>query len=185
MKRYLCFILFLLASAMSLNAQNDSIVRVTKYNAIDSRKGTIVKIVDKERDKIVTNDSWFGLKSAIRTCNIDGDNSYFLVIESHREEKIPRDVRIEYSDLVEVNKAFDKFFKEIDADCALNPDYLESKFITDDGFKIGYYVKKGKAHWFVDLDIDSPGYIDLKKPHDFSKVLKDAQNEIEIMKNSR
>ena len=48
MKRYLWFVLFLLASALSLNAQNDSIVRVTKYNAIDSRKGTIIKFVEKE-----------------------------------------------------------------------------------------------------------------------------------------
>lgn len=181
MKRYLWFVLFLLASALSLNAQNDSIVRVTKYNAIDSRKGTIIKFVEKERDKIVTtSDSRFGLNSAIRTYYNDGGNSYFLIIESSLV------VGIEYSDLVEVNKVFDKLFKEVDADCALNPDYLESKFITDDGFKIGYYVKKGKAHWVVDLDIYSPlGRIELKKPYDFSKGLKDAQNEIEIMKNGK
>lgn len=77
MKRYLCFVLFLLASALSLNAQNDSIVRVTKYNAIDSRKGTIIKFVEKERGKIITSDSRFGLNSAIRTYYNDGGNSYF------------------------------------------------------------------------------------------------------------
>ena len=93
---------------------------------------------------------------------------------------------IEYSDLVEVNKAFEKMFKEVDSDCALNPDYLENKYITEDGFEIGYYIKKGKPNWFIDSDIYSlAGFVEVKKPYEFSKGLKDAQNEIETMRNGK
>lgn len=35
---------------------------------------------------------------------------------------------------------------EVEKDIAANPDYLENKFVTVDGFQVGYYVsKEGKA----------------------------------------
>ena len=63
----------------------------------------------------------------------------------------------------------------------------ENKFITEDGFGIGYYIEKGKAHWFFDFDTDSrfSGYSDLKKPFDFANGLKDLQYEIEKMKSDK
>lgn len=35
--------------------------------------------------------------------------------------------------------------------CA-NADYMEKKFITVDGFQVGYYVSKGKASWYIKLE---------------------------------
>ncbi len=181
MKRYLWFVLFLLAFALNLNAQNDSIITVTKYNTLDTRKGTVIRFVDKKmKDIVYTN--MFPMNSKIRTFYDTGEKTYFVILSLTKSKTM-----IEYSDLVEVNKAFDKFFKEVDEDCALKPDYLENKFITDDGFKIGYYVEKGKAHWFVDFDTTSlfMAPFELKKPYDFANGLKDLQNEIEIMKNGK
>lgn len=40
-----------------------------------------------------------------------------------------------------------KLVAEADTDCSANPDYLENRFVTNDGFEIGYYVSKGKANW--------------------------------------
>lgn len=59
---------------------------------------------------------------------------------------------IEYSDLVEINKALAKLSSEVEADIATRPDYMENKFITVDGFEIGYFISKGKANWFMKLD---------------------------------
>ena len=178
MKKVLCFMLFLLAFGSNLNAQNDSIVRVTKHQALDSQKGKIIKYEDKKTNDIPCFNSQFPFKCKIRTFFRNGINSYFLILGDT--------YKIEYSDLVEINKAFDKFYKEVDADCALKPEYLENKYITDDGFKIGYYVKKGKPTWFVDLNIYSvQGFGELKKPFDFSEGLKNAQSEIEKMINGK
>ena len=183
MKRNLCFLLFLFAFSMNLNAQNDSIIRVTKYSALDTRKGHVIRFVDKKmKDIIYSSNSLYNINSKIRTFYDDGGNSYFVILSTSRMKTM-----IEYSDLVEVNNAFEKFFKEVDADCVLKPDYMENKFITEDGFGIGYYIEKGKAHWFFDFDTDSrfSGYSDLKKPFDFANGLKDLQYEIEKMKSDK
>lgn len=37
-------------------------------------------------------------------------------------------------------------------DIASNPDYLENKFTTVDGFQVGYYVDKGKSMWYLKLE---------------------------------
>jgi len=31
-------------------------------------------------------------------------------------------------------------------------DYLENKFITDDGFQVGYYISKNKLVWYMKLE---------------------------------
>ncbi len=180
MKRYLWFVLFLLAFALNLNAQNDSIFRVTKHSVIDSRKGSIIKFVDKKLKTIQYNPkSMYGISCKIRTFFDEGENAYFVILAEGR-------AMIAYSDLVEVNKAFEKLFKEVDSDCALNPDYLENKYVTDDGFKIGYYIEKSKAHWFANFNTFSRStqtFFELKAPYEFANGLKEAQREIEIMKN--
>ena len=45
-----------------------------------------------------------------------------------------------------------KLVAEADTDCSANPDYLENRFVTNDGFEIGYYVSKGKASWYMKLE---------------------------------
>jgi uncharacterized protein with ParB-like and HNH nuclease domain len=59
---------------------------------------------------------------------------------------------IEYSDLLEVIKALKTLQSEEPKDVASNPDYLENKFITVDGFEVGYYVDKGKSTWYLKLE---------------------------------
>ena len=56
---------------------------------------------------------------------------------------------IEYSDLLEVIKALKTLQSEEPKDVASNPDYLENKFITVDGFEVGYFVDKGKSTWYL------------------------------------
>ena len=41
---------------------------------------------------------------------------------------------------------------EVEKDIAANPDYLENKFVTVDGFQVGYYVSKGKSRWYLKLE---------------------------------
>ena len=90
---------------------------------------------------------------------------------------------IEYSDLVEINKALAKLLNEVDSDCLSNPDYLENRFITEDGFRIGYYVNDGKANWFVRLDRYGKSTVFIKKEV-LAENFPAAQKKIEELKTS-
>jgi hypothetical protein len=59
---------------------------------------------------------------------------------------------IEYTDLIEVLKALKALQNEVNNDILANPDYLENKFVTVDGFQVGYYIDKGTVHWYVRLE---------------------------------
>lgn len=89
---------------------------------------------------------------------------------------------IEYSDLVEINKALAKLVGEVDADCAANPDYLENKFVTDDGFEIGYYVSKGKASWYLKLERYSNSTVFIKNASELTNNFTAAQKKIEELR---
>ena len=89
---------------------------------------------------------------------------------------------IEYSDLVEVNKALAKLVGEVDADCNANPDYLENKFVTDDGFEVGYYVSKGKANWYLKLERYESSTVFVKNAEELTSNFTAAQKKIEELR---
>jgi secreted protein with Ig-like and vWFA domain len=37
-------------------------------------------------------------------------------------------------------------------DASTSSDYTENKFVTDDGFQVGYYVSKEKVNWYITLE---------------------------------
>ncbi|MCL1484538.1 MAG: hypothetical protein MH208_09330 [Marinobacter sp.] len=91
---------------------------------------------------------------------------------------------IEYSDLLEVIKALNSLKSEVESDIRSDPDYMENKFITEDGFQLGYYITKGKATWYLKLEkygSDKTLFInDLEK---IERNFLDAKNKIEELKN--
>ena len=91
---------------------------------------------------------------------------------------------IEYSDLVEINKALAKLASEVDADIASNSDYLENKFRSVDGFEVGYYVSKGDAHWYLKLERYSSSTVFIKDQASIIEAFKEAQTKIEELKAS-
>ena len=88
---------------------------------------------------------------------------------------------IEYGDLVEINKALQKLHSEAESDIASNPEYLVNKFITIDGFEIGYYVSKKKANWWMRLERFSSHLLDIKNENVSAVIdaFKNAQLKIE------
>lgn len=124
------------------------------------------------------------LEAGIRTIIGSQNNAYFYRIEEPETSRsVSHIAMIEYSDLVEINKALDRLVSEVDSDIQSNPDYLENKFITEDGFQIGYYVSKGKANWFMKLERYSASTVFVKNAEVVTTALKDAQSKIEELKN--
>lgn len=143
----------MLLGAMSLNAQDakkEAETVKTKMDVFASKTGTIIKFTDY---KLPGLKSTYGSLSETRIRKINSGlvATYFFQIE--KEGKYSSSTAsIEYSDLLEVIKALQTLKMESEKDVASNPDYLENKFVTVDGFQVGYYVTQGKSSWYLKLD---------------------------------
>ena len=153
--------------------------KLTKFEQFTSKTGRISKFVDVKMPNLPL--SFMGsVQASVRTVMGENENHYFYRIEeAETSRSIAHIAMIEYSDLVEINKALTKLVNEVDADCAANPDYLENRFITEDGFQIGYYVSKGKASWYLKLERYKSSTVFIKNAEVLTTNFPDAQRKIE------
>lgn len=169
------FFLILMMPMVSI-AQDDSEKQQTKFEQLASKTGKISKFVDVNMPRLSY------LETSVRTILGEQKNEYFYRIEKpETSSSISIIAMIEYSDLVEINKALKKLLSEVDSDCQSNPDYLENRFITEDGFRIGYYVNDGKANWFVKLERYGKSTVFIKKDV-LAENFPAAQKKIEELK---
>lgn len=180
MKKMLVLLMLLLP--MATMAQDDLTKKLTKFEQFSSKTGRISKFVDVKMPNI--SESFMGsLSASIRTLMGGQQNAYFYRIEeAETRSSVSHIAMIEYSDLVEINKALAKLVTEVDADCAVDPDYLENRFITDDGFQIGYYVSKGKASWYLKLERYSNSTVFIKNAAELTTNFTAAPKKIEELK---
>jgi hypothetical protein len=115
-----------------------------------SRKGQILKLADTTLPDIRLS---YGssAETRIRKISRGTESAYFYQIEKKGQYNSST-ASIEYSDLIEVLKAISALKTEVDNDLLNAPDYLENRFVSNDGFIIGYYISKGKSTWFIKLD---------------------------------
>ncbi len=153
----------------------------TKIDAFYSKTGSIIKITDYKVAgiKVLYN----GLtKTRVRKIKSGTLITYFFQIEKIGEYSSSV-ASIEYSDLIEVIKALTPLKSEIEKDIASNSEYLENKFTTVDGFKVGYFVNKGKATWFMKLEkYGSDNTIYVENIETIEKTFEEAKNKIEELK---
>lgn len=178
-------LIILLAMLLPLSVyaqQDDAKKQMTKFEEFTSKTGSIVKFVDVTLPRLSL--SYGSLETGIRTIK-SNSNAYFYRLEKgETSSSIARIAMIEYSDLVEINKAVIKLSSEVEADIATNPDYLENKFRTVDGFEIGYYISEGKANWFLKLERYSSSTVFIKNQDVVIDAFKNAQAKIEELKAS-
>lgn len=153
----------------------------TKMEAFASKTGTIVKFIDTKLPDLKLS---YGsvAETRIRKIVNGPEARFFYQIESQGKYSSST-ASIDYADLVEVIKAIKSLKAEVDKDVALNPDYLENKFTTVDGFQVGYYVSKGKASWYLSLEkYGSDATIFVKDGDSIETVFTEAKNKIEELK---
>lgn len=145
-------ILTLLLGSMTLFAQDikkEAEKIPTKMDLFSSKTGSITKFIDTKLPNLKT--AYGGAETRIRKINNGVTSAYFYQIE--KEGKYSNSTAsIEYNDLLEVLKALKALKPEVEKDIVANPDYLENKFVTVDGFQVGYYVSGGKATWYIKLE---------------------------------
>lgn len=176
-----CMFSLLLGLSMGVHAQEEQVGGkkiTTKYEEFISQSGTFVKFIDNNipyKETVYLD----GIYGKVRTFFGQTKNHYYLIL-AKRELGGSYEAMIEYSDLIELNKAFDRLLSEVDEDVKLKTEYnyLENKYITKDIFKIGYYIEKKKAKWFVKFSQDIPSFR-ITYPKDFYQYMKDGQVKIE------
>jgi len=173
MKKLIIFLAILLP--MSGFAQNSEEKKQTKFEEFSSKTGTILKFVDVKMPNIPQ--AFMGtLETSIRIIKSGSGNHYFYRIEEPETSRsIAHIAMIEQADLIEINKALKVLSAEVDADIAGNPDYLENKFKTVDGFEIGYYVSKGKASWYMKLERYGKSTVFVKSKEVLLEAFENAQ----------
>jgi hypothetical protein len=177
-------LLLLLALPMCMFGQADNKAKqMTKFEEFSSATGKIVKFQDYKLPNMAM--SFIGsLETGIRTIMGGNSNVYFYRIEDPETSRsVSHIAMIEYSDLVEINKALDKLCASVDTDIAANPDYLENKYRTIDGFVVGYYISKGEASWFMKLEKYSSSTVFVENQETLVEAFKNAQAKIEELKS--
>ena len=180
MKKLLLLVVMLIPVAVCAQENNEN--KLTKYEEFISKSGMVLKFEDIKFSPIPT----YGVILPTRIRVIRGNpDIYFLGVTKSEDSFYTYSsstlAMIEYSDLVEINKALDKLRSEQEADKEKKTDYLLNAFVTPDGFRVGYYIKKKSPQWFIELGrFDKTTSID--KPEPMIDIFKQAQAKIEELK---
>lgn len=165
-------------SAQDIKKDNEPLR--TKMDAFISSTGRITKFVDTKLPVLKT--AYDRVETRIRKIGSGTTPSYFYQIIKKGQYSTTT-ASIEYFDLLEVLKALKVLKQEVDKDIADNPDYLENKFITVDGFQVGYYVTNKKATWYIELErYGSNNSLFFDDGNTIEIVFTEAKNKIDELK---
>jgi hypothetical protein len=173
---------FLLVSsiAFSQEIKKDAKVFETKMDKFSSKTGTFSKFIDTQLPNLKL--SYGSVETRVRKLISGTESLYFYQIEK-KGQYSNSTASIEYSDLVEVIKALKTLKQDVEKDVASTPDYLENKFITVDGFQVGYYVDKGKSSWYIKLEkYGSDNTLFVKDGVSIESAFDEAKVKIEELK---
>jgi len=161
--------------------KNDAKVKETKMEAFASKTGTIIKFVDYKLSNLKLTSGRIA-ETRIRKLTIIGETHYFYQITKSGEYG-DKTASIEYSDLLEIIKALTTLKSEVEKDLIDNPNYLENKFVTEDGFQLGYYISDGKSKWYMKLEkYGTDNTIFINDVITIENALVEAKNIIEEIK---
>lgn len=173
-------LLFSIAS-FSQDIKNENEEAKTKMESFTSKTGVITKFTDTNLSNLKS--SYTVSETRVRKVNSGDMEKYFFQIEKPGKYDNAT-ASIEYSDLLELIKALNSLKNEVEVDISNNPDYLENKFITEDGFQLGYFIKNGKTTWYIRLEkYGSDKTLFIKNLSDIESNFLEAKNKIEALKS--
>jgi hypothetical protein len=167
-------------SSYGQETKKDSETVKTKMDVFTSKTGTITKFTDTNLPKLKA--SFGSPETRIRKITNGTVNGYFYQIV--KEGKYSNTTAsIEYNDLIEVLKAIKVLKTDVTNDLGTNPDYMENKFVTVDGFQVGYFISKGKADWYIKLEkYGSDNTLFIENGDIVETAFTEAKNKIDELK---
>jgi hypothetical protein len=159
----------------------DAKQEVSKMDNFASKTGVIVRFEDHKLDDIKL--SYGTAEAKIRVITSGGDTGYFYQL-SNEGKYGTKTASIANEDLMEVIKAFDSLKSQAASESSNQSAYVENKFITDDGFQVGYFVSDGKVSWYMKLTKFGNGNtIFVKNIDDVQSAFNQASNKIDDLKS--
>ena len=145
-----------------------------------SKTGRIIKFIDHNLSDIPTRYS--PLESKVRIIFAGGEREKFYQI-SKKGKYGNKSASIAEEDLSDLIKALKSLRQSVAADLQSNSDYLENKFVTEDGFQVGYFVSKNKAVWYIVLEkFGSDNTVFFNDVSVIENSLKKAQEKMRTLK---
>lgn len=178
MKDVLMFLL-LMVLTINVNAQEVKESK-TKMNEFASKTGVIIKYEDYNLPDLKLI---YGVaESKIRKLTSGGVEKLFYQISS-KGKYGDKTASIAYEDLLETQKALISLKSQATLDKSTTSDYIENKFITDDGFQVGYYVSKNKLSWYMVLEkYGSNNTIFIKNAETVEQAFNQAKQRMDNLK---
>jgi hypothetical protein len=148
--KLILLILFLSHHAFAQDRKKEMKSAETKMESFASKTGTITKFIDFKMPALKL---FLGevAETRVRKVIVGNEWKYFYLIEKE-SKNANTTASIEYTDLLEVIKALATLKSEAPVDQSSKPDYLENKYVTADGFQLGYYVTEGQGKWYIKFD---------------------------------
>ena len=176
MKKLLIITIFLSLFTLVIAQEKDA----SKMEKFASRTGQIIKFYDYSLPDLKSN--YTSLETKVRKFESAGEIEYFYQIV--KEDKYDNKVAsIAYDDLVEVLKALETLISNAEIDKSSNANYLENKFVTEDGFQVGYYAKKGSVNWYITLErYGSGNTVFISEVSKIVNAFTEAKNKIEQLR---
>lgn len=176
-KHVLLIIAFMYMATSVVAQENQKKAEKTKMDVFASKTGSILKYIDTNLPNLKT--SFASSKTRVRKIKSGTTTGYFYQIVKGGKYN-DNTASIEYNDLIELLKALKMLKTELETDIALAPDYMENKFITEDGFQVGYYVRNQKASWYINLEgYGSDATLFIDNGDVIETAFTDAKNKIE------
>jgi hypothetical protein len=162
------------------NVKKEAETVKTKMDVFESKTGSITKFIDSKLPNLKT--TYGSAETRIRKVTNGTISAFFYQIEN--EGKLSNgNASIEYIDLIEVLKALKTLKTEVANDISANPDYMENKFVTVDGFQVGYFISEGKASWYIKLEkYGSDNTLFINDGDTIETAFTEAKNKIEQLK---
>lgn len=143
------FFVFLMTLNLTAYSQQKDADSQSKMDVFASATGSIVKFSDYNLESLGSS---YGIaETRIRKVKVKGESKVFFQITKDTKYGTKK-ASIAYEDLLDIIKAIPQLKSDAQSDLTDNADYLENKFVTDDGFEVGYYVSNGKIRWYLVLE---------------------------------
>ena len=145
----------------------------TKYLKFTSKRGNFVRYADHEAPEFKTSEALLGSAKIRQYMDMTTNKSTCFLMITIGREKLTEVVA--YDDIVKMIDAV-KTLKQQSAKDSIAGRTLKCYYVTDDGFQIGYNIKKDTPSWYFSVDGDERKF---SKDFDFEQVLIEVKNKME------
>jgi hypothetical protein len=147
MKKQILFFV-MIATFVATNFAQDVKDESSKMDLFSSKTGVIIKFTDYKLPKLFLTQGMADTK--IRKIESSDEVEYFFQI-SKKIQSDTKTAAIASEDLVDLINALETLKVSATNDMSTS-EYIENKFITDDGFMLGYFISAGEVKWFLTLE---------------------------------